>query len=84
MSLKGDYAPPAIRGREQNVREKTGYVDQYRTLHVPVSGSINAQLRRNRFNCLENVGEGREVSLTLRLVGCVYSHRRTPLMRFPR
>ena len=39
------------------------------TLHVPKRRQNKAGQTRNRLNSLDNVGEGREVSLTLRMVG---------------
>jgi|APSaa5957512535_1039671.scaffolds.fasta_scaffold298290_2 hypothetical protein len=62
---------------------ETDYMGQYKPLHVPMLHADRRQLARNRLNCLDNVGEGRDLSLAQRLVGCVCSHQRTILMRFP-
>ena len=76
----------SIRGRYE-----TNYLDSshfpltlpFQPLHVPVLRVNRRQLARNRLKSLDNVGEGREVSLTLSLVGCVRSLKRTYLMRLP-
>lgn len=64
-------------------RREIEYMGQYQPLHVPILGTNRNQLAQNRLNCLENVGEGRGLSLAQRLVGCVRNHRRIILMRLP-
>ena len=58
------------KGRSQKMFEReTRYVGQYQPLHVQVLGNTRAQQAHNPLNCLENIGEGRDLSLTQRLVG---------------
>ena len=48
---------------------ENGYVGPDRRLRAPIMGITHTQLALKRLNCLENEGEGREVSLTKGMVG---------------
>ncbi len=54
---------------------ENGYVGPDRRLRAPIMGITHTQLALKRLNCLENEGEGREVSLTKRMVGWISMSR---------